>query len=207
VRELSKLDNQAAKSGGRLLDKSKAAKYALLKKESLDRAIQDLRVWQNEFDTTWYLVLLIADEAIDTALVKRTGTETLSTARHVRSALRPEPQRETAVFLSGSKLQSARRSDILYSTSEVVEIAGVGTFILDSADCSSRKDDATFSKNVRSLAMRFQQVDANGFHLLGCHGVARITDPNTKQLLSFDFIFNFPKGRQKPQSLRSHLLS
>ncbi|CAI7619084.1 hypothetical protein PCG10_002769 [Penicillium crustosum] len=207
VRELSKLDDQAAKSGSRLLGKSKAAKYALLKKESLDRAIQNLRVWQNEFDTTWYLVLLIADEAIDKALVKRTGTEKLSVARHVRSALRPEPQREATVFLSGSKLQSAKRSEIPYSTSEVVEIAGGGTFILDSADCSSRKDAVTFSKNVRSLAIRLQQVDANGFHLLKCHGVARITDPNTKQLLSFDFIFNFPKGCQKPQSLRSHLLS
>ncbi|KAF4765608.1 hypothetical protein N7455_004869 [Penicillium solitum] len=207
VRELSKLDDQAAKSGSRLLSKSKAAKYALLKKESLDRAIQNLRVWQNEFDTTWYLVLLIADEAIDKTLAKRTGTEKLSVARHVRSALRPKPQQEATVFLSGSKLQSAKRSEIPYSTSEVIEIAGVGTFILDSADCSSRKDAVTFSKSVRSLAMRLQQVDATGFHLLKCHGVARITDPNTKQLLSFDFIFNFPKGCQKPQSLRSHLLS
>lgn len=207
VRELSKLDDQATRSGSRLSDKSKATKYALLKKESLDRAIRDLQTWQNTFDTTWYLVILIADEAIDQALVKRTGTEKLSVARHVRSALRPEPQQEAAIFLSGSKLQSARRSNIPYSTSEVIEIAGIGTFILDSADCSSRKDAATFSKNVRSLAMRLQQVDANGFHLLRCHGVARITGPNTKQLLSFDFIFNFPEGCQKPQSLRSHLLS
>lgn len=206
VIQLSSLDRLAAKDGG-LSDKAKAAKYALLKKESLDRAIRDLQACQHEFDTTWYLVLLIADHFIDDALVKRIGTEKLSTARHVRDALKPEPHQAVSIFLSEGEIHSARHFDILYSTSKAIEIAGVGMFILDSADCSTRKDAPTFAKNVRNLAMRLHQVDANVFHLLKCHGVARITDPNTKQLLSFDFIFKFPEGCSTPQSLRSHLLS
>ncbi|KAJ5909518.1 hypothetical protein N7504_004161 [Penicillium tannophilum] len=206
VIQISSLDRLAAKSGG-LSDRSKAAKYALMKKESLDRAIRDLQACQHEFDTTWYLVLLIADRFIDDALIKRSGTEKLSTARHVRDALKPEPRQVGSLFLSESKIHSARHSEILHATSKVIEIGGVGMFILDSADCSSRKDASTFAKNVRHLAMRLHQVDANAFHLLKCHGVARITDPNTKQLLSFDFVFNFPEGCSAPQSLRSHLLS
>ncbi|KAJ5549397.1 hypothetical protein N7513_006631 [Penicillium frequentans] len=206
VIQISSLDRLAAKSGG-LSDRAKAAKYALMKKESLDRAIRDLQACQHEFDTTWYLVLLIADRFIDDALVKRIGTEKLSTARRVRDALKPEPRQASSIFLPESQIHSARHSEILFSTSKVIKIVGVGTFILDSADCSTRKDASTFAKNVRHLAMRLHQVDANGFHLLKCHGVARITDPNTKQLLSFDFIFNFPEGYSAPQSLRSHLLS
>ncbi|KAJ6079150.1 hypothetical protein N7467_008903 [Penicillium canescens] len=208
VIQLSKLEKQATQSGSGLPDKLKAAKYALLKKESLEKAVQDLQSWQNELDTTWFLVLRIADHTIlKDELVKRRGTEKLSVARHVLDALQTEPDQAVSLFLSQDKIHSAMRSDILYSTLRVIEIAGVGTFILDSADCSSRKDAQMFAKNVRHLAMRLHQVDANGFHLLKCHGVARITDPHTKQLLSFDFIFNFPEGCHKPQSLRSHLLS
>ena len=208
VIQLSKLEKQTTRSGHGLPDKFKAAKYALLKKESLEKAVQDLQSWQGEFDTTWFLVLRIADHTIlKDELVKRRGTEKLSVARHVLDALRTEPDQAVSPFLSQDKIHSAPRSDIPWSTSQVIEIAGVGTFILDSAACSSRNDAQTFAKNVRHLAMRLHQVDANGFHLLKCHGVARITDPHTKQLLSFDFIFNFPDGCHKPQSLRTHLLS
>ncbi|KAJ5984982.1 hypothetical protein N7522_012178 [Penicillium canescens] len=205
--QLSRLEKCAAQSSGGLLSKRKAAKYALWVKESLEEAIQDLQAWQKEFDTTWYLVLRVVNDSIDTELVKGPGTEKLSVARHVRDSLKTEPQRETSVFLSESKLKSATRADILYSTSQVLEIANAGTFILDSADCSWRKDASTFAKHVRHLAMRLQQVDANAFHILQCHGVVRTKDPNTKQILSFDFIFNIPKGCSRPRSLRSHLLS
>ncbi|PWY93082.1 hypothetical protein BO94DRAFT_622270 [Aspergillus sclerotioniger CBS 115572] len=207
VIQLSKLEKQTIISGNGLPDKFKAAKYALLKKESLEKAIQDLQSWQNEFDTTWFLVMRLADHTIlKDELVKRKGTEKLSVARHVLDALQMEPDQAVSPFLSQDKIHSATRTDIPRSTSKIIEIAGLGEFILDSADCSTRNDAQIFAKNVRHLAMRLHQVDANGFHLLKCHGVARITDPYTKQLRSFDFIFNFPDGCHKPRSLRSLLL-
>ncbi|KAJ5351630.1 hypothetical protein N7452_000604 [Penicillium brevicompactum] len=63
VLRLSELDNLASKSGS-----LKAVKYALLKKRSLDRAIQDLQTSQKEFDMICYLVLLFADRFVDNAL-------------------------------------------------------------------------------------------------------------------------------------------
>ena len=203
VIRLSELDNLASKSGS-----PKAVKYALLKKKSLDRAIQDLQTSQKEFDMTWYLVLLIADRFVDDALVRREGTEKLSIARHVRDALKPESSQKISIFLPEGKLRSATRVDIPYSTSQTLVIPGIaGTAILDSADCSSRSDASIFAKNVRHLATRLRQVDANGFHLLKCFGVVRVTDPCTERLLSYDFIFNFPERCSQPRSLRSHLLS
>ncbi|KAJ5708650.1 hypothetical protein N7488_008451 [Penicillium malachiteum] len=201
VIRISEIDKSAGKS-----KKLEAGKYAL-KKQSLDKAIQDLQNSQHEFDTTWYLVLLMAGHFIDDGLARRAGTEKLSIARHVRDSLNPEPGRASSVFLPGDKLRSANRSDIPYATSQIVEIPGVGTGILDSADCSSRADAHVFAKDVRTLATRLRQVDDKGFHLLKCYGVVRMMQPQTEKLLSFDFIFHFPKRCSRPQSLRSHLLS
>ncbi|OQD94855.1 hypothetical protein PENSOL_c023G01260 [Penicillium solitum] len=205
--QISRLEKHATRSGSGLPSKRKAAKYALWVKESLEEAIQDLQAWQKDFDTTWFLVVLVAGRTIDTELTECPGTEKLVVARNVRDSLRGQPQQATSVFLSESKLKSATRSDILYSTSQVIEIADSGTFILDSADCSFREDASTFVKHVRNLAVRLQQVDANAFHLLKCHGVVRTKDPDTRQILSFDFIFNMPKECSRPQSLRGLLLS
>ncbi|CAG8371502.1 unnamed protein product [Penicillium salamii] len=208
VLELSTLDRPSTGTRGRLSEKSRAAKYALLKKEALDKAVRDLQTWQKEFDTTWLKVLLIPDAFIDEALVKRTGTEKLSTARHLRSALHPEQAKGASVFLSESLISSAQYSEIPFSTSQVIDIADQGAFILDSADCSSRSDASAFAKNVRHLALKLNQIDESGFHLLKCHRVVRRRDPNeNKKIRSFDFILKFPEGCHKPQSLRSRLLS
>lgn len=206
--QISRLENHATGSGRDtgILSKRKAAKYALGVKDSLEGAIEDLQTWQKEFDTTWFLVLRIANGVIDTELVDRPGTEKLSVARRVRKSL-VRSEEPTSVFLPESKLTSAIRSDILYSTSQTIEIPGAGTFILDSADCSARQDTSTFAKYARHLASRLQQVDATTFHILRCHGVVRTKDPGTKQILSFDFIFNVPKGCSRPQSLRNILIS
>ncbi|KAJ5778797.1 hypothetical protein N7520_002043 [Penicillium odoratum] len=201
VIRISDIDRSVGKSA-----KFEAGKYAL-KKQSLDKAIQDLQNSQHDFDTTWYLVLLMADRFVDDGLVRRAGTEKLSTARHVRDSLNLQPGREGSVFLPGDKLRSAKRSDIPHATSQIVEIPGVGTVIIDSADCSSRDDAHVFAKDVRTLATRLRQVDDNSFHLLKCYRVARMTELQTERLLSFDFMFYFPKGCSRPQSLRSHLLS
>lgn len=205
VLQVSKLEKNSTRDGSS--SKRKAGKYSFGMKHALEKAILDLQTWQKEFDTTWFLILRVADRIIDTELVKRPGTEKLSVARHVRDALQREPQRKISVFLPESNLSSAKRSDIPYSTSQLIEIAGSGTFLLDSADCSSGKNGSVFAKHVRHLAARLRQVDANTFHLLRCHGVVRTIDLSTKQALSYDFIFNIPKGCYQPQSLRSHLLS
>lgn len=209
VRKLSKLEKKKPFLGGsELPDKSEKLNYALFKKQSLEKAVQDLQSWQRELDPSWYLTLRIADrDLMKDQLIKRRGTEKLSVARHVLDALQVDTDPSDQVFLREDKIHSATHSDIPYSTSKVIQIPGLGKFILDSADCSSRQDAQLFHKNVQNLARKLQRVDADSFHILKCHGVARINDPQTKQLLSLDFVFHFPKGCLQPQSLRGHLLS
>jgi hypothetical protein len=204
VLQISKLEKHATRDN---MGKRKAGKYVLGMKDSLEKATQDLQAWQKEFDTTWFLVLRVANSTIDAALVKRPGTERLSVARNVRDVLQKEPRRKTSIFLPEDELNSGSCSDIPYSTAKVIEIAGSGKFILDSADCSSREHDSAFAKHVRNLAVRLQQVDANVFNLLRCKGVVCTTDPSTKQIPSYNFIFKMPTGCYQPRSLRSHLLS
>ncbi|KAJ5520485.1 hypothetical protein N7463_000938 [Penicillium fimorum] len=203
---ISKLERGADHDGNGLLDKRKAAKYAFLVKDALHRAIQDLKEWQKEFDTTWYLIMRIADCTIDSELTKRPATDKLSTARRVRDMLRPAPQRPTSVFLPGGKLGSAQINEISYSTSKIITTSDASTFVLDSVDCSARNDASTLAKDVRRLAVKLQQIDANEFHLLRCHGVVRNVESYSKQLLSYDFIFNMPAGCSQPQSLRNLML-
>lgn len=205
--QISRLENHAEQGGLGPLSKRKAGKYALWVKDSLEEAIHDLQKWQKEFELLWYLVLLVADQTIDAELAECPGTQTLSVARHVRDSLLAEPQQKSRVFLPGDGLRSATRSTIQHSTLQVIKIAGSGTFILDSADCSSREDASTFAKHVRNLAVKLQRVDANAFHILQCHGVVRTKGPHSTQVLSFDFIFKMPRECSQPQSLRSHLLS
>ncbi|CAG7932048.1 unnamed protein product [Penicillium olsonii] len=212
VRELSKLEKkQPILGGSELLDKSgklRAANYALSKKQALEKAVQDLQSWQQKIDPSWYLTLRIVDrDLMKDQLIKRRGTENLSVARHVLDVLQVDTHPPDHVFLPEDKIHSATHSDIPYSTSKVIKVPGLGNFILDSADCSSRKDAQLFRKNVQNLAMKLQRVDADSFHLLKCHGVAHVNDPETKQLRSLDFVFHFPKGCLQPRSLRSHLLS
>ncbi|KAJ5086397.1 hypothetical protein NUU61_007704 [Penicillium alfredii] len=206
VLETSKLERHSPPNTDRL-GKRKAGRYVLSVKKSLDNAIQDLQSWQKEFDTTWFLVLRIANATIDTELAKRPGTEKLSVARHLRDALQPKPQRKSSVSLPEAELKSASRSDIPFSTSQLVEIPRFGTFILDSVDFSSRKDASMFKRNVRDLAVKLQQVEPYVFHILRCFGIVRTTDPTTHQILSYDFIFCLPENCSQPQSLRSHLLA
>lgn len=206
VGQLSKVEKRLDHSIG-AFDKRKAAKYALLLKENLQDAVSDLQGWQKEFDPTWFLVLRTPDEAIDNELAKGPGTERLSTARHVRGALKTGSPQGRSVFLPADDLGSAIESTVPYSTSKIMEIPRVGPFIIDSADCASRNDAADFGKAVRDLALRLQKVDAREFHLLKCHGVVRTKDLNMQKLLSYDFVFHIPQGFQRPQSLRSHLLS
>ncbi|GAM44149.1 HET-s/LopB domain protein [Talaromyces pinophilus] len=204
VTQISKLEkrSQISSSGQ---EKWKAAKYALEVKKTVDAAIQDLQIWQREFDPTWYLVMRVADLTIDQSLVKTSNTDTLSFARHVRGALQEEPQRKASIFLPENQLSCAQRSKIPFSTFEVIDIPGLNTFIIDSVEFEPRKDASIFVKDIRRLAQKLQQVDSFQFNLPNCLGVVRMKDHETQKYRSFNFIFRIPNDHHKPQSLRNNL--
>ncbi|OJJ05740.1 hypothetical protein ASPVEDRAFT_868764 [Aspergillus versicolor CBS 583.65] len=225
VLEVSKLE-QSSDSGGSAQRRLRAAKYVLSVKRPLDLVIQRLQAWAAEFDPTWWLILRMADTAIDKEIDSAPSQDQiqgqilapndrnyrLEAARHIRDALQANEQSTKGLFLREATLNSADRSDIPFSTSQIITLSvsrKPTSYILDSVDCTRVEDDAVFAKNVRDLALRLEKIDAAAFHLLQCHGVTRTRDPSTKRVTSFNFIFKIPKDchHHQPQSLRSLLLS
>ncbi|KAJ5894355.1 hypothetical protein N7495_006046 [Penicillium taxi] len=202
--QISKIEKHGAQNYHAAMRKRKAAKYALLVKDSLDKAISELEKWEKKFDPTWYLIRRMAERIIDTESDRHPGIDRLSVEKQVQNTL--QSKQETSVFISQSKLESVTRSQIPFSDSQVVD-TGKAKFILDSADCTSMGDVSMFIKHVRHLALKLGPVEDRKFHVLKCEGVFRIKDLRTKQLMSCDFLFRFPKGCSEPQSLRFHLIS
>ncbi|KAI9372470.1 hypothetical protein BJX61DRAFT_533963 [Aspergillus egyptiacus] len=207
VLEISKIE----RSWNTAQAKRAAAKYTLLVQESLDRAIKDLQTWAAEFDPTWWLIVRMADRAIDntidTELEQETKVKSFEAARHIRDVVRAEQSSAKGFFLKEATLQSSVHHDIPFSTSQLIELpSGKSTpFILDSVDCTAVDDVSMFARNVRDLAFKLEKIDPTTFHLLQCFGVSRVRDPNTRRVLSLNFIFKLPKDYNRPQSLR-HLL-
>lgn len=225
VLEVNKLE-QSSGSGSSVQRIGRAAKYVLSVKRPLDLAIQRLQAWAAEFDPTWWLILRMADGAIDKEIEPAPGQSEgpghdstpsgrncrLEAARHIRDALKADEQSTKGLFLKEATLNSADRSGVPFSTSQIITLSASGksaSYVLDSVDCTRVDDVSVFAKNVRDLALRLEKIDAAAFHLLQCYGVARTRDPSTKRVTSFNFIFKIPKDCQdyQPQSLRSLLLS
>ncbi len=223
--EVNKLEQSSGASSSAQRS-GRAAKYVLSVKRPLDLAIRRLQAWAAEFDPTWWLILRMADKAIDKEIDSGPGQSQgpghdptpngrncrLEAARHIRDALQADEQSTKGLFLKEATLNSADRFDIPFSTSQIITLSASGkstSYVLDSVDCTRVEDVSLFAKNVRDLALRLEKIDAAAFHLLQCYGVARTRDPSTKRVTSFNFIFKIPKvcHHHQPQSLRSLLLS
>ncbi|KAJ9354379.1 hypothetical protein DTO027B9_4722 [Paecilomyces variotii] len=213
VKQISRLETGGSERGVAEVGRRKAIKYVYLR-DTLFQAIQNLQEWQREFDTTWYLILLMADSAIDSELKKRPRTDKLSIARHIRDTIKSDSSRygRTEIFLPQGDFESAEIFEIPFSSFKKIKISKGSTFILDHSEVSdsrvaSKLATSILVKDIRNLATRLREVDPNEFHLLKCHGVVRKDEPGTKRLLAYDFIFNLPQGDFEPRSLRSLLLS
>jgi len=183
-------------------------KYVLLK-EYLDNAIDDLELWQRIFDPSWFLIMRVASQLIDTELDRDCLQHaSFSIAHHLRDALRDEPQMKVSVFLSEGGLDSAQTFDIPFSSAKTVQRAGSGKWlILDSIDCNPQANLSLLSKDIRNLARKLSQADPVTFGLLNCYGVIRVLDPSSRRPISFKFVFRTPEGMYQPQSLRGSLIS
>jgi hypothetical protein len=107
-------------------------KYALAK-ETIERAIQDLKDWQEVFDPSWYLIMKAATPQIDVELSKgRHGpvAAPLSTAFALRAALKDGPTSSTLVFLPANRLQSIRSADIPFCSARIGERPGSATSLI-----------------------------------------------------------------------------
>ena len=194
-------------------------KYATIK-GSIDKAIDQLREWQRDFDPGWFLTLKIAKPIIDreledeshasSATSKLDGeseVDTLLTARNVRKHLNNDVEEKFDVFRKSDN--TAQQHPIRYSGAKWMQRAGKGgskSYIIDTVPCMQSISVDTLTKDVRELARKLSVTDPGTFGLLQCRGVVKQYGTEGRKPVAFDFIFQIPSGLHSPRSLRSILL-
>ncbi|RMZ84445.1 hypothetical protein DV738_g640, partial [Chaetothyriales sp. CBS 135597] len=185
-------------------------KYLFLK-ESIDNAIENLKIWQDEFDPSWFMIMMLAAPQVDTELMNigksSTALTVLNSAQSVRAALGHDGPPHSPIFLPSDRLDAFQRLDIEFSTAKLVERPGSGNnLILDRISYPSRTDPADFRKPVEVLARKLSHSDPRTFGLLKCKGVVAHKDPDKGPLPEFTLVLRIPQGWSDPQSLRNCLI-
>jgi hypothetical protein len=185
-------------------------KYTFMK-PYIEETIQALVKWQELYDPTWYLILRIGNQHIDTTLRTTTG-DADSVIRHaatVRESLQPQSSTHVSVFLSSSRLNEAKTQIVPFSTARWGPLPGSSPtkFILIDRILCGGMDRDLITRGIRTFAVKLRSADPAKFSLLTCRGVVRVHD-DAKALQGFDMILDFPPNSGRtPHSLRSSLIS
>ncbi|KAK5637116.1 hypothetical protein RRF57_012829 [Xylaria bambusicola] len=212
--QLEAVDPKSMGSKGKAADILRKWKFALVK-SSLDELMGDLEAWQQRFDPSWYLMILISGKVLDNALVESADGDVAQSNRDssplnkmlaIRSTLNPglAPRRETHVNLSHDGLKGAQESAILLSAARAVVRAGsTNLLIVERVSCPSGMA-SQMKIDVGNLAKKLQNVDPNTFGLLRCKGILKHHDSLNK-LSAIDVVYTTPLNCQQPETLRHHL--
>ncbi|KAI1764988.1 hypothetical protein GGR53DRAFT_289281 [Hypoxylon sp. FL1150] len=204
-------------SGNDVIFVPRPIKY-VFKKERLDEAIESLELWQRQFDPSWFLILKMNDERVDSLLEtnREAGISLLST-----SAIRLG-SRENALSTRGSPglslprkaLQRMEIQEIPFSNARIARNTNsdqMTTYILDRISSPSPSFNDTTKRNIRDLARRLQHDEPRTFGLLDCKGfVVDMGDTYTtgsRAEAEFTIVFRMPLGLTRPRSLRDYLLN
>lgn len=180
-------------------------KYLLVKK-GLDETIQDLALWQKEFDPTWFLTLRVPNPLIDQELSKDELTSSFPGVRDVRGVAREQSPPKKSIFLPGDGVDLSTRREIPFASANCVQRTGFGRWVLiDCMPCDPEADVNLQTKDVRELARKLSCVDPIAFGILQCRGVIRNLDADNKRPCSFDFVLQILDKLSDPKSLRSYL--
>lgn len=205
-------------------NKVKRWKYVLLH-ESLDKTISELEQWQRIFDPTWYLIILMADMAIDSELLQErqehgsfssttrhgqansSSSSMLTTAQKLRNMVRNNSIPNIHVTLSPDGLNWESMQRIPYSTTQLIcRMASNKLYLIESICCDSNLDIPRARADAESLARKLKQIEPNIFGLLSCQGLVKRKTQPEGSLSSIDLVFRLPGERSSPVSLRHELL-
>lgn len=201
------------------------AKYAILGKERLRKAIEELKDWSSMFDPSWFLMTSIRNPKFDELLTEQSSIHSgpLLELKSLRDAVKIDDASDgtdRSMFISSNDL-SLERNSIRFSSSEVAkdEHEGKIAYITDRMALHPQADIQGTIKDVRKLARTLCRMNPLTFGLLRCAGVIKHLSPPVKTLKpppqagspapveSFEFIFSIPQGFGVPESLRALLLS
>jgi hypothetical protein len=188
----------------------KKVKYLLLK-ESIDNSIKDLKVWQDIFDPSWFLIMKAATPQVDEELMRIDNQDIDRTALHsaqsLRAALNRSEVASSTIFLPEDGLKSIPTFDIPFSTAKLGERPGSGNnLILDCMSCPPDIDPAILRKAIVALATKLSHSDPTTFNLPTCKGVVAHDYNGRDGVPTFTLVLRMPKEYSQPQSLRNCLL-
>jgi Protein tyrosine and serine/threonine kinase len=187
--------------------KVKKLKYLFLK-ESIDRSMEDLKLWLDIFDPSWYLIMKAATPQIDDELKRFESPNhtILPSAHSLRAALKIS-ETKTTIFLQEDGLGSFPISHIPFSSATLAERPGTGNnLILDRIACPRGIDSSISRKAIAALATKLSYSDPATFSLLQCKGVIVHNSISDDQIPAFTLVLRIPKYYYQPQSLRDYLL-
>ncbi|OIW23930.1 hypothetical protein CONLIGDRAFT_664331 [Coniochaeta ligniaria NRRL 30616] len=193
------------------------------KKESLDRAIEELEVWQRTADQSWFLLMRIADSQVDDALKENTPTAyepstavAIPSAASIRSGLSGGALKP-GLTLSADVLSQMTTHLITCCPAQIAErvysTGQTAAYVLNHIPLKPFAKRAVIKQNARDLAQKLQHDDPHTFGLLTCKGIATpssippVADGEAEPQLTLTMIFRMPPGTSNPRCLRDLLLN
>ncbi|KAI0141781.1 hypothetical protein GGR57DRAFT_486627 [Xylariaceae sp. FL1272] len=191
-------------------------RYAFTK-QHLDKVLEELRKWDDEFDPTWYLTILIADKQVDEELhrgLAEKDTRAIRSAQSIRSALHDGNEAHAKnLSLPVEDLNAMQVQPIRFCDAKIA-YGGKLFYILDDIVCCDEADTAReiFRQNIRDLARRLQHDAPETSGLLQSKGFVAGTTRTTADTtdtpqLKFTLVLRGIQGYTNPRSLREHLMS
>jgi serine/threonine protein kinase len=187
-------------------------KYALVQ-QKIDKSIQELELWQQIFDPSWYMILKTATPQIDAALdsyrnvSSKTVGAPVSSAQSLRTALDPARSSKTPIWLSEDGLEHVHFEDIpLSSAKQGIRDNPEKSLIIETIQPIPGANAKRFERDIRDLARKLAHSNPLEFGLLKCKGVIRHNSGSRAEGgPAFTFVFRLPPGYMEPCSLRKSL--
>lgn len=157
---------------------TKRVKYAL-KKRSLDKAIEELEIWQRTADPSWFLLMKIASPHINAAMLGGCATgsivDAIPSVLPIRAGIQGSAAANTpdtfakGLSFSAEELTRMEISVILFTDSSVGRRVDTGaTYILNKAFCVNFSKRQIVKKDTRDLVRKLQHNEPQTFGLLSC---------------------------------------
>ena len=188
----------------------KRVKY-LFVKETIDEAIKSLKLWQETFDPSWFLIMKAASPQIDKELEElnreTTDRPVLKSAVALRAAVNADQHDKTTILLPPGGLGSFNTATLAFSDVKYVKRPGVGNdLILDEIHRPSHVDPNTSRKSITTLARKLAKSNPTTFGLLTCKGVMVHEGERKGEVSGYTLVHRIPGDYKDPQSLRQRLL-
>ncbi|KAM7195480.1 hypothetical protein V8F33_006650 [Rhypophila sp. PSN 637] len=206
----------------------------VLKKKSLDKAIEELEIWQRMSDHSWFLLLKMADPAIDAAIGTYGNSsgvsKTIPSVAAIRAGNQKFKDNGTMSTNPGTSGITFKPKDLAHNiittipfsnASLAVRKDGSRAYILSIIICPHPSKYQLVKKDTRDLVRKLQHDEPQTFGLLNCKGfVVEQIPPQPRHNnntnndehepdVKFTVIFRHPfhGSASKPRSLRDLLLT